>query len=180
MGRYQRNHHDRDMHARNTKSPQIIDSFRGKLKPGIGMISESDQPSKSDHKGKSRSPRGRSRSLHLMRRWQSAYDIHSAAKSSKTPIRKESHTLSDSFRGKLEPDIGMISESDQLSQSDHKKKTPSTPATSLHVDRRWQSAALDISSAVDCPKTPMREESERGKSPRFEWVKKKIPFVKKR
>jgi hypothetical protein len=110
MGRYQRNHHDRDMHARNTKSPQIIDSFRGKLKPGIGMISESDQPSKSDHKG----------------------------------------------------------------------KTPSTPATSLHVDRRWQSAALDISSAVDCPKTPMREESERGKSPRFEWVKKKIPFVKKR
>jgi hypothetical protein len=229
----------RDIHspAKSPKTPirkeshTLSASFRGKRKPGIGIDSESDQ------KEKSRSNRGRS--LHLMRRkqstpddihsapkspktpirkeslvrrWQSARDIHSPAKSPKTPKRKESLTLSDSLRGKRKPGIEIISESDQLSHSDHKEKsrsrrslqmmrrwqsardispeakapkTPilkekaSTPARSLHLVRRWQSA-LDIPSAVNSPKTPMREESERGKTSRFEWVKKKIPFAKRR
>jgi hypothetical protein len=204
------------------ESHTVSYSLTGKREPGIGMISESDQLSQSEHTEKSRSTGGRS--LHLVRRWQSAHHISSAAKSPKTPIRKESdqqptksdhkekspstpaltrrwrsardissaakspkpsipkepHTPSYSLRSKREPGIVMISESDQLTPSDHKKgKSPSTAARSLHLVRRWQSA-LHISSAVDSPMTPMREGSERGKTRRFEWVKKKLPFVKKR
>lgn len=88
----------------------------------------------------------------------------------------------DSFRKKWEPAVGKITEADQLSKSDRteEQSCPRSPRSkSLHLARRWQSAQ-EISPAAMSPKTPIREESERGKSPRFGWMKKKIPFGKKR